>query len=81
MFTGCVVRYVSLLAGWTPEQIRALPFREGAIHLLVVEQEGEEWTGRPDHGVVLRGFRTQRAAIEAVERAWCNCWIKEQSNG
>lgn len=78
MFSGCVVRYVSLLAGWSPEQIRALPFRDGSIHLLVVEEDGAEWTARAFHGQVLTGFRTQRSAIEAAERAYCNCRIRKE---
>lgn len=78
MFAGCVVRYVSLLAGWSPEQIRALPFRDGSIHLLVVEEESDGWTARAYHGQAVRGFRTQREAIEAAERVYCNCGIRKE---
>lgn len=76
MFADCVVRYVSRIPGWTQEVIRKNPFVEGAIHLLVVEGVDDAWTGRPEHGVVLGPFRTQRDAITAVERAYCNAHIQ-----
>lgn len=75
MFTDCVVRHVSNVAGWAPDVIMAQPFVEGAIHLLVVEAEEEGWTGRPFLGVKVGPFPSRGEAIAACERVYCGCYV------
>lgn len=77
MFTGAFVRYVSLLPGWAPEMIRAQPFAEGTILLLVVEQGEHGWTANIGPHDRLPGlFPTRNEAIAAVEAAYCLCRVR-----
>tara|TARA_R110000868_G_scaffold26446_1_gene101777 strand:+ start:532 stop:828 length:297 start_codon:yes stop_codon:yes gene_type:complete len=77
MFAGAFVRYVSLVPGWTPDAIRAQPFAENMIHLLVVEEGEHGWTANVAPGVVLpMAFRARNEAIAEVEAAYCNCRVR-----